>query len=233
MFFMDWIIQRLNDASDLFYDIYREVWDWVWPFWLAAEFFWELSWLFWRLAQDCIRFNSWLSWADIRLEGIFSLWEIWEYFEKWFNWGMWAWDWVADAFLNVWNIVDDWWSSTQSTVRAWIDEAKSYAASLVANLNLMLSSLQSAWDDFKGMIPTIDEVIYWWRNWPGNVLTIVSTWWTSTMGEVQGLIDSSFIEREPFWAGWQELKDKVAEFFTDPLEFLWARFTDWFLGPEV
>jgi len=24
----------------------------------------------------------------------------------------------------------------------------------------------------------------------------------------------------------------VLEFFTDPLEWLWVRFTDWFLGPE-
>lgn len=233
MFFMDWIIQRLNDASDFLYDIYREVLEWVWPFWLAAEFFYELSWLFWRLAQDFYDFSQWVSNTQAKVSEILSYANISSYFQWWFDRAVWAWTWVADAFRNVWNIVDDWWSSTQSTVRAWIDEAKSYAAFLVANLNLMLSSLQSAWDDFKGMIPTIDEVIYWWHNWTGELLSVVNSWWSGAILEVQGLINSSFIEREPFWAGWQDMRDKVTEFFTDPLEFLWVLFTDWFLGPEV
>jgi len=118
------------------------------------------------------------------------------------------------------------------TVIGWIVEAKGYAASLVAGVSGWLTNLQAAWDEFKGLIPTIDEVISWWGNWAGSVLATIDTWWDSTVLEVQGFIDSAFTEREPFWAGWQDWRDKVIEFFTDPLEWLLEKFTDWFLGPE-
>ncbi|GAI90757.1 unnamed protein product, partial [marine sediment metagenome] len=51
--------------------------------------------------------------------------------------------------------------------------------------------------------------------------------------DVRDLIDSAIEELRPFIEGWQEIKDSVLEFFVDPLEWLWTRFTNWFLGPEV
>lgn len=219
--FMSWIIQRLNDASDFFYEIYREVMDWVYPFWLVADFFYELSWLFWRLAQDFYDFNELLdSWA-IKIGQILSYANIWSYFEWWFDRAEWAWSWVADAFSNVWDIADSWWSSTQDTVLAWIEEVKSYAESLVDEVNAWLAYLDSWVVEFRNRLPRIDEIDSWWRNWTGEVLSVVDTWWTSTMGEVQGLIDSAFIVREPFWAGWQDFRDQVAEFFSDPEDWLY------------
>jgi len=65
------------------------------------------------------------------------------------------------------------------------------------------------------------------------VLSFVNTWWSGAVLQVQGLINTAFLERDSWWAGWQDWRDQVAEFFTNPLEFLLNRFTDWFLGPEA
>lgn len=218
---MDWIIERLNSVSAFFYDIYLEVYDWVWPFRKAAWFFYELHWLFWRLGEDCIRFNSWLSWADIRLEGILSLWEIYWFLEPYFTQGVSAWTWVTNAFMNVWNIIDDWWSSARYQVIGWIDEAVSGVRTLVDQTNTWLANLQSTVDNLAFDFPNVSEILAWFSNWTGNVLSIVNTWWTSTLTEVSALIDSAFIIRSDFWAGWQDWRDKVTEFFSDPEDWLY------------
>ena len=233
MGFINNIVSALNDVSDYFYDIYREVYDWTYPFWLAAPLFYYISRGFNHLAWDFYDFGEWVDDVADRVRDILDFSDIWDYFDYWFNRAAWAWDWVLRAWDNVWDIVNDWWSYTRYTVLAWVDEAKSYADALVVGVTNWLASLQEAWDSFKGRIPTIDEVILWWGNWTGNVTGIISTWWTGTLTEVKSLINSAFLEREPFWAGWQDWRDKVTEFFSDPVEFLWARFTDWFLGPEV
>ena len=46
------------------------------------------------------------------------------------------------------------------------------------------------------------------------------------------LINSAFTERETFWSGWSDFRDQVSLFFSDPLGWLEAKFTDWFLGAE-
>ena len=52
------------------------------------------------------------------------------------------------------------------------------------------------------------------------------------MVDVESLINSAFTERERYWSGWQDMRDKVIEFFANPFDYLWSRFADWFLGPE-
>ena len=71
------------------------------------------------------------------------------------------------------------------------------------------------------MIPDITEIQAWFTDWTGNVTSVINTWWTSTMWEVQELINSAFIVRESLWSGWQDLRDKVTEFFTDPEDWLY------------
>lgn len=231
--FMGWIIDKLTNVSGWFYSIYLSVVGWVWPFNLAADFFYEASWVFQQLAWNFYTFSLWvediatkivtiLSWDtiwDLVLTAVPSLEEIRDWFYAW--------------QFHVWQELTNWWRATSVTVLGWIDEAKDDLLTWIDWLHSEIIELRGEVDDLIGQIPNVTEITAWFSNWPGNVTSVINTWWTSTMGEVQGLINSAFVIREPFWAGWQDIRDKVFDFFEDPLEWLLERFTDWFLGPEV
>lgn len=233
MWLIDQIFSLVWDISGWFYEAFQEVKDWTWPLHYLAPPLYYIHRAFFDLLTPIAQLGDWADNVTTEIGRILSLGEITLYLEYWLDRAEWSWQWITDAWYHVTDLVDTWWSSTQLTVRAWIDEATTTLQLLINDLSTSFQLLNKAWDDFKGMIPTIDQVIYWWNNWTGNVLTLVDTWWTSTMGEVEGLIDSAFAERESWWAGWSDFRSSVAEFFGDPLEYLWTRFTDWFLGPEV
>lgn len=219
--FMTPIVSWLGSARDFFEDLGHDIagvpiiGDYLaMPFLFIGNCF---DWLAYYTSQAAI----WVSDTTGRVATILSSTDIFFLLWTWLGYAQDAWDWVRDSFSNVWDIVDTWWSSTRDTVQAWIDEAKNLVLGLIANIQSQLAGLQSAWDDFKGMIPTLDEVIRWWHNWPGELLSVINSWWTSTMVEVQDLIDSAFVTREQFWSGWQDWRDKVTEFFTDPEEWLY------------
>ncbi|GAH38074.1 unnamed protein product, partial [marine sediment metagenome] len=67
-----------------------------------------------------------------------------------------------------------------------------------------------------------------------NLLTFewLSIWWNARLLDINSLIESWTVTLSPFWEGWQEIRESVFEFFTDPLTWLETKFTDWFLGEE-
>lgn len=233
MSFLAYIVEDLNAATDFFYDIYREVLDWVWPFWYAAEFFYDLSIVFNWLAWDFHDFGEWvytvvddlrdiLTWSNIR-----SLIRSWlPDIEDLVDWWDWWWVWVGQE-------IDDWWWYTKNTVQGWIDLATQGFDELVTawdsfwnitwpNLLAITNSLSAAWDNF------------WTVTFPTLVaFTWLDTWWDSRLIDISDLIDTAFTLREGWWLDWLEIKDQVVEFFVDPWEWLLTKFTDWFLGPEV
>ncbi len=232
MWFLDNIVEWLDSVAGFFYDAYQEVRGWVWPFYYLQYPLYALYEAFWYITYYFGQFNEWLDWAAGRLAAIFSLEQITAYFRTWIDAAINAWNWVVNAFQNVWNIVDDWWSSAKYAVLAWIDDAKLWFQALLDEANAWLARLQSYWDSIAGKIPTWDEVVTWWKSWPGQVWSVITSWWGGALLDVMGLIGTAFTERDSWWAGWEDFRDKVAEFFTDPLEFLLNRFFDWFLGPE-
>ncbi len=232
MAFTDSIFSLVWDISDFFYNAYSEVRGWVWPFYLLHYPLYSLSKAFWDILTPIAHLGDWIDDVAIKVTQILSYQNIWEYFNYWFRRAEWSWEWIFNAWLNVTSIISTWWSSTALTVQGWVNEAKQYAASLVNQANTWLATLQSAWDSFKGKIPTIDAVIAWWGNLTANILLVVNNWWKERLLDVQVLINSAFTVREGLWSGWQDWRGKVAEFFTDPVEFIWQRFADWFLGPE-
>ena len=232
---MSWIGDIFSfvwDISQLFLDAYLEVKGWVWPFYYLQYPLYGLYQVFWDLLTPIAQFWIWAEDVWNKVQQIFSLEQITAYFRTWIDAASNAWDWVVNSFWNVWNIVEDWWSAAKYTVLAWIYEAKLWFQALLNEANAWIAQLQEYWDSIVGKIPTWDEVAAWWGNWPGNVMTVITDWWVGALLSVAGLIASAFIEREDFWAGWQDFREKVADFFTDPLEFLWTLFVDWFLGPE-
>ncbi|MDD4986416.1 MAG: hypothetical protein PHQ43_11655 [Dehalococcoidales bacterium] len=118
--------------------------------------------------------------------------------------------WVANWSSNVANLVSTWWTSMSDTVKSWISTA-------IQGLPDMLT----AWSNFiTETLPTLFDLQY------------AESWWKSKLVDLGELISSAFVEREDLWNGWTDFRQRVSDFFSDPLEWIWSRFTDWFLGGE-
>jgi len=225
-------VEILNSVSGYFYNIYQIVYDWPWPYWVVAGRFYFLSDLFSKLAWQFSDFGGWVNQVSSQLATTLSWYTVKSYILSWLPNIAAVSDWFRNIQWNVTQIINAWWSYTGYQVGVWIAAARDYLQVQVNNVNAWLARLQAMANEFTGRLPTLDGIISWWTSWPGNVLAFVNTWWTGRLLEVRGLINSAFLEREPFWSGWQDLRDSVFEFFSDPLSFLERKFTDWFLGAE-
>ena len=233
MYFMTRIIELLNDASDFFYQIYRETRNWIYPFYYISDFFWDLCDAFNDLAWYFYDFALWVNDAAGKVEEILSYHDIYSYFRDFLDAGWDAWMWVLDAAGNIRRGVDSWWASVRYDVMDWIDAAGDALEAQMAGLASWVDDIQAFIDELEIDFPDISGILDWFTDWGGHVLATVNTWWNSRLLEVQELINSAAAGVAAMAEGWQEVKSDVVEFFNDPLEWLWTRFTDWFLGPEV
>ncbi|MBA7574255.1 hypothetical protein ES708_16057 [subsurface metagenome] len=233
MRFIDWIIEELEDISDFFYDAYQEVKDWVWPFYLLKYPLYGIYGRFHWLAEWFEDFNEWVDDTAYEISHMLTSWDIFTLLETWLDWAADAWYWVRSAPSNVISIVTDWWTGILPYILSYVDSAVEGLADLAA-----------IWDNFwtvswPGILDDLDLLrANWSQFWSITFPTLVSfawltTWWDSRLLDISSLLESWTLTLAPFWAGWQEIRDQVFEFFADPLEWLWGRFTDWFLGPEV
>lgn len=225
---MNYIIQGLSNASDFFYRIYLEVYSWVYPFWLAAEWFLDLAYLFSDLTWDFYYFSEWVDETHSRLRDILSWDTIRSFILSWLPnledisyWFYYWWDFVRQN-------VEDWWHSTSLIVQSWIDIAKQFLQDQINSLNTWLGSLQLAWDNFKERIPSIDEVLSWFTNWRDNILANIIAWGYLTAGEIDNFLSSKFLEWSPFWEGWLEWKSQIIEFIQDPQGWFYDRLEEVF-----
>jgi len=232
MQFMNWLIQGCNDASSFFYSIYLEVLGWVYPFRYAAGFFYQLCLIFNDLAWDFYYFNQWVDDVAAKVGNILSWSTIWSYILSNVPNLTAIRDWFYSWWNNVLSAVNSWWASTQNTVTGWIASAQSYLQNQINSLNTWFTNLQAQINALIGNLPSFNEILSWFADWWSNVLGKIIAWGALPAQQIQSLIDSAFGQREPFWAGWQDIRDNVIEFFSDPLEWLWLRFTNWFLGKE-
>lgn len=232
MWFIDQMVTWLGSVTDFFYAAFLEVRGWVWPFHYLSTPLWGIYVAFWWITYYFGQFNAFLDLVYNKIGTILSYLDITSYFKTFFDYALWAWDWISNAWGNVTDIVDSWWSSASLTVRTWIDGAYQFARSSIDQVNIWLSSLQVAWDNFKGMIPSLSEILAWFADWPAKILSQI-TYWGALPGKlIQDLINGTLKEWFPFYDTLAEIWSTIVEFFVDPLEFLLARFTDWFLGPE-
>lgn len=226
------IVEVLNGISEFFYNIYAEIFTWSFPFNLIAEPFYSISNLFGNIAWQFYYFSGWLYTIYNKITSFLSWDTIWsaiiervpnlEEIRDWFTgWGG-----------QVYGVVLSWWESTSSTVGAWIGAAVQVVQDGLDNLSGLVGQLQEDVEELVGNIPDVSEILTWFTSWIDNVVGVVNDWWDSRVQDVQDLIDSAIQNIAPMIEGWQEVRDQVVEFFTDPVEYIWSRFTDWFLGPE-
>jgi hypothetical protein len=232
MGFMSSIINALNSVGSWFYQIYQEVYGWVYPFWLAAGLFYQLSNLFSTLAWRFYDFSDWVSDVQSKIGNFLSWSTIWSYILSYVPNLVSIRDWFYSWYTNVTGAVTSWWSSMQWTVRGWIDAAVQGLGTMAAawnnfwnnlwpQLTADFNSLRSDWGNF-WRITVPDLVNFSW----------LETWWQDRTRDIDGLISSGFSTRASLWEGWDIMRDKVVSFFADPVEYIWGRFTEWFLGPE-
>jgi len=287
---MNYIVQRLNDASDFFYDIYIEVYSWVWPFWEAGPLFYQLCLLFNKLAWDFYDFSSWVTATADKLTDILSWSTIRSYIRSWLPDLEDTIDWWYDWLYWVWDSIDDWWDSTSDEVWGWVLDVRSWTTTQIntarnsilttisnleswtiaeinsvrdsilaaistveswttaqlntirasilaaistveswttAQLNTIRASILAAVSDIEAWtiaeINTIKDLLGALIDWD-KFIGWITAWWNDRVLDVQNLINSAFTSREPFWAGWQDWKDRVTEFFTDPEDWLYKAF---------
>lgn len=276
MTFLNSIVQGCSDASGYFYSIYLKVYGWIYPFYLAAPFFYSISVVFADIAWGFYYFNTWVDDAAIKLSQIISISAITSYFQTWINYATSAYNWIINAANIITLNVTAWWNTTwvwlqpwidqrirelaiagidiSDTVLGWIADARSWTTTQLNNLqntfNVLISGVQS-WttiqiNNFKSTIlATIGDLTLWTsteintiKNLIGAIIDWdaftrwISSWWTEKLLDIKALFNSWVLELAPVLAGWQEIRDKVFDFFDDPLEWLLAEFTDWFLGKE-
>jgi phage-related protein len=232
MGFMTWIIDALNDASAWLYEIYLDVYGWVWPFYYTANWFYYLCDVFNTLAWAFYYFSSWVDDISTRIENFLSWDTIWGYITSYIPNIEDIRDWFYNWWGNVWDAIDDWWSTVQDTVHGWIDTAVQGLEGIGGDF---LDFWNNLWPTFTTAFNKVHTELdnFWEHTLPNLVsFTWLTTWWSSRIADVQGLINSGFTARNSLWEGWQDMKSNVVDFFTDPVEFIWERFTDWFLGPE-
>ncbi len=208
--FLDVIFSYVWDISDFFENARLVVHDWVWPFYLIETPLYWVSQVFWDLLTPIAHFGDWVDAVADKVsqilgpEGIISL------LKTWLTYAEDAWNWILGAVQNVTSIIGTWWSSISLTVQGWIDIAKKSLLDLIDAVSKSLASLGEAWGNFtKTVLPTL-----------------------ATIANVDDLVKSALKTWFPFYDALVSLWASIAEFFTNPFDFLLDKFTDWFLGKE-
>jgi len=194
---IDYIVSWCNSISTFFYSIYQVVIGWVYPFWEAAGFFYQLSLLFNSMAWDFYYFSLWVEDVKIKIADVLSFSSIYTYFKTYFDAAVNAWNWIIDAWWNVTNIINNWWASTQYTVLTWISDAESYSLSLYMSLMNWVTGLISdveIWtlaqiESVKAALLVIISDIELWtitefnvvRDWVIVLLSDIEAWTTTQL----------------------------------------------------
>lgn len=222
------IVGFFNKGSTLFYNIYLEVLGWVWPFWLIADFFYALAVVFNNLAWAFYQFNEWVVYVSDRVTTLINWVDIDVWFASWAQKITEAYNWVSQAWWNVTGIIDDWWSVVGAEIQSIIDSAVNVMQQLISQVDSELTSLinSTAWT-LQQLIRQVEiplrSLQASWSNFTFYTLPNLAT-----LTNVDALIDTWFKNFSTFWEGWQDWRDSVAEFFADPLQWLYTKMDEFF-----
>jgi len=230
--FMAGIVHHLTAAQSWFIVAFREASGWVWPFNLLAA---PLDWIrysFGWLAYHFSNFSTWVSAITAKAATILSSFDIMELLKPVSQKVEMLVNWFSNLDFLIRQAITTWWASALLTVNTLINTAVQGIRTLVDNVNTELVKLKGQVAGMLEDLPNIDAVIAWWSNWSGQLLAFVNNWWDGKLLDVQRLINDTIKVWLPFYDSLEELWGSVAEFITNPLDWLESKFTSWFLGGE-
>jgi len=216
-----WISERFSAASGFFYLAYLEILDWMYPFWMLSEPFYELSGLCADLSWDFYDFAIWVRTITDRIQDVFSWDIVWSYILTVVPNLEDLRDWFYNWWPNVYGVVAEWWAATSWTVRAWIDQAAGNTMTFINQVETSLADLRDAWDTFRtitwpGMLSDLAGVRTAWEDFISGILPNLATW--TGVGE---LVESTLRSWFPFYDDLAALWGGIREFFTDPEDWLY------------
>lgn len=232
MWITTWLASFFATIAAWFLNIYRETWGWIWPFnYLSIPFYYVGSYCD-LISTSFLDLGTWLVDLFNRAWSTVTAWEVWDMMSVVTGYAYNSWNWILNAWSNVYYIVNVWWSTVSSTVQGWI----AVAVQGLAGLLVAWDSFQAeTWPQWTALIALIGSRLdyFFTVTLPGLLsLETLAAWWAGQLLAITDLIDSSFNIRADFWQGWQDMRENVVSFFQDPVEAIWTLFADWFLGPE-
>lgn len=215
------VIEFLGWLQEALYKAYREILDLPWPFYLAAWPFYLAADAVNRIAWAFYDFWFWVEDAADKIRQIISWPEIWQnikdfwyYIDEMNRWFPYWWDRVSAK-------VNSWYTEKRQDVLDWIDAAKDWAKLWIDWLDERLNAFLVVWSDFVNITwpqftSQLSSLLAEWNTFITVTLPSLPRWL-----EIEELLDTLVKSLTPFWEGWQELRDKVTEFFTDPEDWLY------------
>lgn len=135
------------------------------------------------------------------------------------------------TFVNLISSVQNWTltqiSNTRSAFLALITDVKSWTFTQINNARTaILGALSSLEQWTQTQINTIKATLAALTDW-ATFYTWLANWWKDKLLDIQNLLNTAFILRSAYWAGWQEMRAQVTEFFTDPGKWFMDRIEKW------
>ena len=206
MTILSYLIARLGDLVNLLADAAIWAWDSTLPLDWLGDIFYELHWLVLNIVSWIYGFDDWLMAISYKVEDILDWDAVQDLLLDWLPHLRHMHDWWYDWVYWVGRQITEWWQTAISEVEDLISAAIQGFRDLVNDLDSWLSNLQSSWNNFwVSILPNLAD-------WTG-VDDLIRTWFTNFT---------------PFWEDWLDWKDSVAEFFTDPLQWLYDKMDEWF-----
>lgn len=206
---MDWLHTLLGwwaSFSNLLYSWKVNSYGWMWPLNIIAPFFQALS----SIADGLFSgFFDFVYWADRINRDIQE-----KAGQSWVYDLLWAFlspinttlSWLTNRLDNIGSTITNWWSGVSTTVLGWVEAAKGYALGLVNNLQGLVNSLQS-----------------WWNNFTATVLPSLASRF-----DVDQMIKSTFAPWADLFNFWGQVGSEIKAFFADPLQWVYNKLDDFF-----
>ena len=215
------IVSWLDGVSAFFYSLYLETLGW----WALPDFvsdlFYSLSGAFSSLAWNFSDFaTAWYDAVD-KLKLILNWDTIWDYITE--RAGQ-IWEKIQalpDFLIPIVREIPKWYDFFISEAQKLIDVLWDKAKLWIDWLDERLNSFLVVWSDFINITwpqftTQLSSLLAEWSTFITITLPQLPNWL-----DIEALIQSWAKSLEPFWAGWQDWRDKVTEFFTDPEDWLY------------
>lgn len=252
--YIGWVAHHCYEIALYFHEIGKMVNDWVWPFSEAAHAFFSISSFFDGLKLAFVKFDEWTQALYGYVHG-FGIWD-------WVKYNLVAWlPGLEDAITVINNFTDEVKTFIADPILylktkfrdvilpwainniPWVGTIYRWYMFYSVEIDLFFSNpIQYLKTKFEydilpwaiSDIPFIRTLYIWYSNFKIELELFFTDPSAYLKRKFEEVILPWAIESIPFFFTlyrWYETIE-IDEFFTDPLGWLWERFTNWFLGKE-